>query len=244
MYTRMLKPSGRVGRRPTVKEATIIIPETPPSQQRRSLLNRSGPIVQNVSVRGMNLNVGEFKSKDVEVPLASNQAISTTAYAVLLNGLARGDQIDQRIGNEVLMRSIQIDGYLNAQATTGVSQCIRVMLVYDRQANATALALTDVLVASDVHSHKKLENRHRLKIFLDGRIPIASAVTGDASGVNKHPFKYYRKLRHPVVFNTANNGTVADIQTGAMWLFLIGTAAAGNTDARLCYSSRIRYQDK
>lgn len=190
----------------------------------------------NSAVRGMQLAQGEFKCVDIAQSLSSD-----TASAVqLLNGIARGDEINERAGREVVMRSIQVKGIAAVTVGTGIDQVCRVMIVYDRQTNAAALTAAMVLNAVDTYSPRNLENRRRFKIMYD-----RSFVLNASGEAGSHcMFNFYRKLNHPVTFNSGDAATVADITTGSMYLICIGNVAAGATDGTCTFSSRIRYQDK
>lgn len=179
---------------------------------------------------------GEFKSKDSS---DTNPANSTTRV-VLLNGIARGDEISERNGREVVMRSVQLSCYMRAKAGATTPQIIRYVLFYDRQTNATAPAVTDLLQADAVNAMRNLENRRRFKIFMDKKV----SVDGPSSGTGSHAWEFYRKLRHPVTFNSGDAGTVADITTGSLYLLITGTEAAGATDCQQYVRGRVRYTDK
>jgi len=56
-------------------------------------------------------------------------------------------------------------------------------------------------------------------------------------------FKFYRRLAHPVTFNSGDAGTVADITTGSLYLIYIGSIAAGATAGSIVGHCRIRYSD-
>lgn len=178
---------------------------------------------------------GEFKSVDTTI----NSAIDSTGYVLLLNGLARGDDINQRSGREVMMKSVELRFNSFATGTTGVDQIHRVALVYDRQANATALTWADVFTSSSINYPRNLENRKRFKVLMDTWYVInASGEPGTA-----HVEKYYRKLAHPVTFNSGNAGTVADITTGSLYLMWTSSAAAGAGAGTIQGRCRVRYTD-
>jgi len=195
---------------------------------------RRAPLVlgPNIAQRGLILNQGEFKAVDL-----STQVIASTASTVtLLNGIARGDEINERIGREVTLRSIQISG---TAAATATEQNHRVLIVYDRQTNAAALTAAQVLSAVTCYAPRNLENRKRFKILFDRTWHI----NGLAEPDSQHIFKFYRRLAHPMTFNAGDAGTVADITTGSLYMVSIGTEAPGATAGSVVFSSRLRYTD-
>lgn len=199
----------------------------------------------NYANRGLQLAPGEFKSIDLS---SSADTIDTTGSVTLLNGCARGNDINQREGREITMKSIQIRGAVSANAQATNDQWARVMIVYDRQTNGTAPAVTDVISSSGICGMRNLENRKRFKILMDRTYVINANYTGAAtiySACNNHHFlEYYRKLDHPVVFNSGSAGAVSDISTGSLYMIRIGSVTAGTAAAAITFCSRVRYQDK
>lgn len=178
---------------------------------------------------------GEFKSVDV----TGTPATDTASGVLLLNGIARGDEIFERDGREVLMRSIQLTCQSNVTTGTGVDQTHRVLLVYDRQTNAAALTAAQVLTAVTVFSARNLENRRRFKILMDKRVTLNASGEPNSNII----WTFYRRLRHPITFNSGDAGTVADITTGSLYLVVVGNAAAGATAGTTSVYSRVRYTE-
>jgi len=198
---------------------------------------RRAPLVlgPNVAQRGLVLGQGEFKSVDVTADLACDSG----SQVLLLNGIARGDEINERVGREVTLRSIQFNFTPHVTVATGTDQQQRVLLVYDRQTNATALTAAQVLLTADTVAPRNLENRKRFKILFDRTFALnASGEPGSA--VTR---RFYRKLRHPVSFNAGDAGTVADIVTGSLYLVVVGSNAPGVTAGSVIFATRIRYTD-
>jgi len=193
----------------------------------------------NPAQRGLQLGQGEFKSVDTTYSMDLNTGTSVQ----LLNGIARGDEIFERNGREVIMKSIQINLQLFATVVTGVGQTARVVVVYDRQTNAAACTAVQVLQAATVIAPRNLENRRRFKILMDRTYLLPSRITATVAGTEFVVDKFYRRLRHPITFNAGDAGTVADITTGSIYMIAIGDQNAGVSDGALNAVCRIRYQD-
>jgi len=176
----------------------------------------------------------EFKSLDVTVTAG---AADTTGTLTLLNGVAPGSDINQRVGRQIMMKSIQLNftGIGNASNDS----IIRFLVVWDKQCNAAALTIANLLTAASVNSTRNLDNRNRFVILADQRMPV------NIAGVEGHYWQttFYRKLRHPTTFNTGNAGTVADMTTGSIYLVVIGSNVAGATAGTFNSTSRIRFLD-
>nr|QXP07673.1 MAG: putative capsid protein [Arizlama virus] len=217
------------------------------SRQRRS----RGTIVAaarqlNSASRGLQLQKGEFKSVDVQLSGDCN----TTGSVLLVNGIARGDEIFERTGRQIVMKSVELRWQVASTTTTGIAQTCRIMLVYDRQANGAAPTILNVIRgAADgflPHQPRNLENRRRFTILYDRTFVVGPQGTS-TTALGVAPIvadKFYRKLNHPVEFNSGDAGTIADITTGSLYVLTIGNVAAGDTDALMNAVCRVRYQDK
>lgn len=162
---------------------------------------------------------------------------------LLLNGLAPGTGASQRIGKKALMKTIQFrasigSGTLGATAFRGL---VRYLWVYDKQANATAPTVAQILEQVDATSFMNMDNRDRFVVLADKQFAL------DQNGGNEsHQFKVYKKCNLPTIFNAGTAGTVADITSGSIYLLIIcknaNSAAETNTPDTWFYS-RIRYDD-
>lgn len=190
-------------------------------------------------------------SFELGVPAYTFPGEATVSNAVLMNGLPQGTDSTQRIGRKIMMKSIQanIEVTLQSESTmtvgtpiSGVTPgTVRCLVVYDSQANGAAPDITDILQLGSIGSlvsPMNLNNRERFKIIWDKRRHI------DPQGPGTIHFHLYKKCGLPVVFNGGNAGTIADIQTGSVYIFLITDvqATAANTMGALAYT-RIRFLD-
>lgn len=177
----------------------------------------------------------EFKAVDTTINSESN----STGEVTLLNGLARGDDVDARVGRKVVMKSVQLQLRPRVTVTTGLAQICRIMLVYDKQTNAAALTIAQVLQNASISGLRNLENRDRFVVLMDQFIELsASGNQGDFKHFNK-----YLRCNLPVIFNSGDAGTIADITTGSLYLITVGSEAAGDTDANVFGYSRVRFED-
>lgn len=195
----------------------------------------------NYRIGGNRLAAFEWKAVDV----TNTTAIDNAGAVILLNGIARGDDINERNARQVLLRSIQFTMYGYSTDATGEEQAHRVLLVFDRQSNAAALTAANVLVSNNVVAPRNLENRHRFKILMDRKVSCSSRIVGGGGRDAGHSYfiEFYRKLRHPMTFNNGDAGTIADIISGSIYMIVVGTEAAGGTAGSGTYFSRIRYTD-
>lgn len=178
---------------------------------------------------------GEFKSVDTTIAVNSD----TTGAIVLLNGIARGDDINERTGRQVTLRSVQLSLTFGVVSGTGIDQYQRYMVVLDHQPNGAALAITDVLDGVTVTHQRNLNNRKRFTVLMDKHYSLnASAESG-----SRRVSQMYRRLNTVVDFNGGDAGTIADITTNSVYFISIGSVAAGATAGSVIGTARIRYTD-
>lgn len=153
---------------------------------------------------------GELKYIDVSLG-ATSFPLAGTGVLTLLNGCIQGSDATNRIGRKVNLKSIQTR-ISNTVATTGISNGpnFRVIIFYDKQANATAPAVTDVLLTDAFASNMNLNNRDRFVILMD-----KTSAESCNYNWNMHD---YRKVNCETIFNSGNAGTIGDIQTGSLYM--------------------------
>lgn len=195
-----------------------------------------------------NFGGGRNELKFVDV-FDANKAVLTGGEIFLLNGIATGTDISNRVGRKVCMKSLIFNANVFNVATTANALqgiMIRHMIIYDSQPNssATVPAVTDILSAATTLSPLNLNNRDRFKVIYDKRSQIGSfVINGTPTLAAGSPYNVfwnkYRKLNHDVIFSGVN-ATIGNIGTGAMYLLVIGDFAAV---AQHDYHIRIRFTD-
>lgn len=207
--------------------------------------------------------VPELKFVDTANSALGSQSTAAPPTATTVLTCVQGAAAYQRIGQRVQLHSLRLVGSIFPNATMAGFSPGRVLVVYDRQANAAAPAWSDVIqcvtsggsASSSVRDGLNLANRERFVILIDERMtfPCVTDTAGSFSSIGnlgsseKNPgmfnFDRYVKL-HGLEshFNNTNGGTIADIQTGSIVMFFVTDANAG-TGWTFQWSSRIRYQD-
>lgn len=167
---------------------------------------------------------------------ATNSALATTGQRYLLNGNVQGTSQNTRVGNRVNIRKIELK--FSFASTTATA--IKVALILDKQANAALAAMSDVFnaiggvfypwcVRNSINSQRFVV----LKNFLITLNPnVASTL------VTKRVDKYI-KCNIPVQYNGGVAGTIADITSNALYLFVL----CENNNGSMSYTSRCRFTD-
>lgn len=177
----------------------------------------------------------ELKAVDV----SPNTAADTGGAILLLNGIAPGTALDQRVGRQVAMVKLNYHLLCSVTAATGIDQSHRVLVVRDKQPNGVALTIADVLTGGST-SQYNLSNQARFAILMDKRYylnasgePGSGLVLDGSIGINAIE-----------QFNGGIAGTVADITTNSLYLIILGTAAPGVTAGIVAGQFRLRYYDE
>jgi len=182
----------------------------------------------------------ELKFLDYSGTMSPTYSTSTwTTPGLLLNGCAPGSSAETRNGRKITMKSIYVRyTFSRSAATMSGGSPARILIVYDKQANATAPAITDILLADDFHSMNNLSNRDRfITLFDQVTAPISDAAehcVGDT---------LYKGMNLDVMFNGGNAGTIGDITSGSVYAFACATNRIGIANSQVVFRSRIRYTD-
>jgi len=186
--------------------------------------------------------IGELKFTDVGTRsdniTASVSTFTTPGGVFLLNGLAPGSSANQRIGRKVVMKSVYLRGYFAMGATSTGGSPFRVLVVYDKQANATAFATTDVLVQDDFRAANNISNRDRFVVLADRMVDYIG--TGDKTVAH---FEIFKKINLETMFNAGSAGSIGDITSGSIYVMFAQTGFIATAPATVNWFSRVRYTD-
>ena len=210
--------------------------------------------------------VGEHKYFDQNVvinPVPSSISWASTmvddATALTLFSPAQGAAINERIGREVDIHKIRINGSFwvdkNNAATASVDpEFIRLALVVDTQTNAAQMSGADLFGGSTIgywNNFQNLNNFGRFRVLKDKLILIedpnfgSSAVAGtDYINGKAKQFKWTISFKKPlrVRFNGSGSATVASIVDNSLHL-VANSSISGIGTVKLLYASRIVYTD-
>lgn len=193
----------------------------------RGVTRRRAPLYKNV----------EFKSFDVTGALS--MVLDTTGQVDVLNTMVQGNDINNRIGRQVNIRSIEMRAVAQATAATGTRQECLTMLVWDKDPDGVSATIASILNSANVNSARNLTNRDRFIVLKRWNYVIYP----DTIVNNSHTLKYYKRHNLKTTYNAGNAGTIADIQKGALLMVTLGQNVAGVTAGAMTYQCRIRYLD-
>lgn len=178
-----------------------------------------------------------------------NANASDAGGVVLVNACIEGTDAINRIGRKIELTSVEYDLlWSNSLTNLGTaadyptaSDTLRVSLVYDRQPNGAAAAYTDVYSAPASivapFAHRNINNLDRFEVLATDLVVIS------AGGPNAEKIHRYIKTKHDVRFNAGNAGTIADIQSGSLFIMFIDQNTNTFLESTLVGSCRVRFHD-
>lgn len=240
--------------RPYKKRRTVPVAQQP----KRTYPGSRVPLAS----RGYTPNTVERKAWDIGGATAGTGAIqtkpvSTTMVVEPIFLPTLGTDMVNRIGRKTMIKSIQVRGYMYPEAAKGMAvsaipiQDAFVMLLWDTQPNGAAPGVLDILNTTSPASMLNLNNRDRFKVIKRKHLVFDafaynSNATLSLAGFNRtiQPIEIYVKCNLETIFNSVNGGTIADINTGALYFVTYGSEATGaNTDLQITWTSRVRFLD-
>ena len=227
-------------------------------QKRRRAVPGVLRIPAPLATRGFRFPARPGERKAIDVGVATYN-IHTTGSFTLLNGSVQGTDFNNRIGRKIICKSVFIRGWVGAEVATAalaagsnesLVQQWRMIIFIDMQPNASAPSVTDLLVSADPTSQLNLNNRDRFMVVKDKTFmgqnfgKAFTAATGIMGSDNSaRNVKVFKSLNLETIYNSGNAGTIADINSGALYMFWIGTRASGTTDGNAILSTRVRFID-
>jgi len=179
----------------------------------------------------------EQKFVDVASTFSPTAGAVTFTNGVLLNGIANGTDASTRIGRKAAIKSLLIRATASVgTATKGGS--FRLLVVYDKQTNAAAPAITDILLADAFNAPNNLSNRDRFVTIFD---QIMGPV--DVGGPNNVADTFYKKLNLEEMWNAGTDATVGSITSGSIYAFVAQSGGMATNAPALTMYSRVRYTD-
>lgn len=233
-------------------------------QQRALIASTQRPFIGPLPRRAYSnsmvpLRTGGYRPNNVELKVADTTSVQMLFDAdgtfQLLALPQLGSDFNQRVGRKIMLKTLFIRGqiaqntaYSTLTASTRPGGLCRLIVFLDMQPNGTAPLYTDLLNLQAPWAQLNLNNRDRFKVLKDKIVALdpfvynTTSQTSAATGANTvKVFKFFKNINIETIFNGTNGGTIADINSGALWLFTIGN---WSTQApTLEFTARVRYND-
>lgn len=175
-----------------------------------------------------------------------------TGVINLLNGLSLGTSVTTRIGQKIVVKSIQLrinfTGAPFSQTPTVAASKARCMIVWDNQPNTQLPVLSDILenttAGTGIVSPQFTGYISRFRILYDKVFNLTNLTAANApTNIITDFEKWYLKTNLLVSYSDTNNGDINDIITGALLIVLVGPSATAANYPSAEYFVRLRYVD-
>lgn len=178
----------------------------------------------------------KFTDRGTSATLAIAGATFSTPFA--LTDIAQGTSASERIGRKLTIKSILVKWTASLAPTSIQGSPIRWMVVYDKQANGVAPAITDILLTDAFTSANNLSNRDRFVTIFDQIVdPVSVQGNYSCAGVN------FKALNLEQLYNAGTTGAIGSIASGSVYLMAAQTGSIGTAGPVFSAQVRIRYTD-
>jgi len=155
--------------------------------------------------------------EDKHVDAVASAQIPASAWTgVLLNAMTQGTNAGQRIGQSVKSVGIELRFTANVNTASPNPQYVRVVLFLDKQPNGANPTFTNVYAqATDPIVTPRVDGyEDQFIVYYDKVLALGPTTGGNNCAVES----FIAPLNFHTIFNSGNAGTIADIQTNALWL--------------------------
>ena len=162
---------------------------------------------------------------------------TTTAVSLPLNNMAAGDTIITRDGNKILMRGVQLRIQMSLESAA-INQQVRMLVIHDATPTAATIALSGILLATDMLGYMDTTVKSRFTILWD-KVQVLNAT--DATALQKAFIKKYIKIPSHLQPSVYGIGTAQVPISGGLTFYYVGDTATGVTDLNFAVNSRLTF---
>lgn len=175
------------------------------------------------------------KEKGVDTEL-NNDSVGTTPTVHDVGTVAQGDDRENRKGDEIRIKSVfgRFLIYQSASAASTQTDFIRIMVLFDNQANGAKPAYTDVVENNNVMAYRTMGKSTRFHVIYN------KLITLDPSNRSKI-VSFYKKNLNQLVQYTGSSGAITDISKGS--LILIAWSNQASLTPTINSNIRFRFTD-
>jgi len=213
--------------------------KTPPTSKTSAPKRQKLKATTNLT-RQPNTVRGGPEKKNLDGAFVTNPASTGLSITPqFLTPLTQGANSAQRLGRKVKITQLILRWQYSLQLTSvGGSPC-RIKVIYDKQSNGAAPGPLDVLIVDNITGLNNLDNSDRFITIMDFITePISQNNNFAVCGIEK------RNIDLEQIWLGGNaNGTIAQLQTGAIYLFAWQTGNISTANPVLDFETRVRFID-
>lgn len=170
-------------------------------------------------------------------------ALDTTGSIALLNTVAQGASINQRIGKKITLKSLQCRGFCANNATSTYND-VAFLIVHDKRPDGNLPAITDILETASASSFNNTQNEGRFRVLKRVDFNLIGSAANQYTECTTMNADFFLDLKSiPTTYKAAGTGAIGDIEDGALYIVSVGSGAAGTTAAVASLGFRLRYWD-
>lgn len=253
----------------TPMKRKYVAPKGGASKKQRRSYKSQGNAVARKSTFTRPMRVGEVKGVDTDLTIAGPvlATTGTNGDCFVLNLVPPGTGSWNRVGRKIYMRSLRLKGSLVFQYAAAVttanlaSNYCRMVVVWDKQPSGGAIPSFDTVFgvtnqagteSCTILSPPRYDNMDRFKVLKDCVVQFDVEATPPTTGSTniisqRKTFDEYFKVKGESVYSgqTATQ-TIADISTGALYVFFRASLAVASVSQVAVESqswARLRYTD-
>jgi len=187
---------------------------------------------------------GTFVDLNYLDTVISYARVNTASTPILVNGCSQGSSASNRYGRQAQIKSIQMN-FQVLPSTTTIRETIRWMIVHDANPNGVLPGRNDIWALDagstvSTLSFRNLDNRERFTILRTGVETVQGGrLVGNSERYDPH--EIYIKGDWKTIWNSDTGGTIAAIQTGAIYFLAISSSSDDAQNAEINGSCRIRF---
>ncbi len=180
----------------------------------------------------------ELKFHDLVVDDAVVPATGANTLSFCL--IQQGIQETGRIGRKCVVKSVAFRYTVATPTDAILGDTIRIIIVWDKQANGSIPAVTGVLDTASLSSYLNLENSGRFVVLMNRFHTINIMASGTATGTwpNEQYHTFFKKVNIPIEFS-GTAGVIGEITSNNIYaIYITANGNAGVFDSKV----RIRFQ--
>lgn len=157
----------------------------------------------------------------------------------LINGSAQGSAQNEHVGRKAIMKKVQLRYIYNSGSAGGQQSQVRILVVYDKQANGALPSVGDVLASSATYnSFMNLANSDRFVVLCDEICDSTQSSQLNISGSR------YIKCNLETIFGGTTSG-ISSINSGSIFIMAANNSdpTIGSSAGTIYFTTRVRYTD-
>ena len=199
----------------------------------------------NAMTKGLNRRgVASRETGFIDLAVAG-YALDTTGSVTLLNTVAQGASVNQRVGKKIILKGLQARGLCQNGATATIND-VAFLIVYDKRPTGSLPAVTDILATASSTAFNNDANSGRFQILKRVDTVLLGNSNAAANQTDAMAFSadFWLDLKGlPTTFKAAGTGAIGDQEEGSLLLVTVGNVAAGTAAATAFLGFRLRFLD-